>query len=488
MFVCRLTVALLILALFADRGWSGEIGQVGANDFRISDMDGAPFVGITGPGSVAFNTLDREYLVVWSGTATPSATSEIYGQRLDRDGSPVGAPDFRISQLSQGNPSFGAFSPSVVYNPHRREYLVVWYGQDFLLPDNGNEIYAQRLRPDGSSLGGNFRISQTGDGTAIFDAFNPVATYNGNDFEYLVVWYADHGQGALVNNEFEIYGQFLDAVGVEIGSDFRISEMGGSGDPSDAAFEPDVAFDPINGWYLVVWTGDAAGGALVDDEFEIYGQLLDATGQQIGTNDFLLSDLGGFGDADFDAGSPAVEFQPVTREWWVVWFGDDDEGGLVEGELEIFGQRLSIAGAQLGDNDFRISTMGGLGAAGFFAFVPDLVFDSSSDEMLVAWSGNEQIGETEIHLARLRADGLLADRSIRISDLGPDADPSFFAEAPALAWNEVDGQLLVVWWGNDDQSAGVASDVDIFGQRLTHPFFCDGFESGDFAAWSQVTP
>ena len=49
----------------------------------------------------------------------------------------------------------------------------------------------------------------------------------------------------------------------------------------------------------------------------------------------------------------------ANNEFLVVWQGDDNSGSLVEGEEEIFGQRLNAAtGAAVGNNDFRISDMG----------------------------------------------------------------------------------------------------------------------------------
>ena len=464
-----------------------SLEQIGTNDFQISDMDGEPHSEITGHSDVVFNTHAAEYFAVWSGTDADPAPSEVYGQRLDASGAPVGPFNFLISQISQGNPSFGSFSPRTVYNPDRQEYLVVWRGKDFLLGSNDFEIYGQRLDSLGSPLGGNFRISDTSvSGNA--DAFNPAIAYNSNDREYLVVWYADHDTAGLANGEFEIFAQRLDELGNELGNDLRISEIGGTGDPNDDAFEPDVAFDPVNRWYLVVWHADSAAGALVDDEFEIYGQLLDASGQQIGADDFRISDAGGFGDADFDATWPAVELHPVTREWWIVWHGNDNEGGLIETESEIFGQRLLISGAEVGANDFRISAMGGVGNAGFDAFVPDLAYTSAEDGVVVTWSGTDRGAELEVYGARVRSDGVPVSRSCPLSDLGPVADPSYFADFPAISRNGAGDQFLVIFKGRDEDAGHLVGELDLFGQRIVLPFLVDSFETGDFSTWTSAVP
>ena len=84
-----------------------------------------------------------------------------------------------------------------------------------------------------------------------------------------------------------------------------------------------------------------------------------ATGAEVGTNDFRISDMGPDGNTNFDAQDPAVAYNSTNNEYLVVWRGDDDTAPLVDNELEIFGQRLNAAtGAAVGTNDFRISDMG----------------------------------------------------------------------------------------------------------------------------------
>jgi hypothetical protein len=121
--------------------------------------------------------------------------------------------------------------------------------------------------------------------------------------------------------------------------------MGGLGDPSYDAGSPAVAWDATADEYLVVWYGDDTGGGLADNELEIFGQRLDAAGvappvPPVGANDFRISDMGGTGDNPFHAFVPAVAYDQTRDEYLVVWTGSDDVGGLVQGEDEIFGQRL----------------------------------------------------------------------------------------------------------------------------------------------------
>src|SRR5262249_42657295 len=78
---------------------------------------------------------------------------------------------------------------------------------------------------------------------------------------------------------------------------------------------------------------------LVQGEYEIYGQQLDAaTGALLGGRS-RLSDMGPDGNINFFAVRPAVASNGANNEFLVVWEGDDDTAPLVQNEVEIFRQR-----------------------------------------------------------------------------------------------------------------------------------------------------
>ena len=144
-------------------------------------------------------------------------------------------------------------------------------------------------------------------------------------------------------------------VDPEIGAnDFRISDMGDDSETDPGirdyfrAFHPAVAYNSMDNEYLVVWEGEDDTAPLVDGEFEIFGQRINAaTGAEIGT-DFRISDMGDDSETDpnirndFIAANPAVAYNSMDNEYLVVWDGDDDTAPLVDNEKEIFGQRLSF--------------------------------------------------------------------------------------------------------------------------------------------------
>ncbi len=324
-----------------------------------------------------------------------------------------------------------------------------------------------------------FRISDMGGtGDTGYDAFEPAVAYNATDNEYLVVWHGDDDIGGLVDDEYEIFGQRLDAAtGAEVGSnDFRISDMGGTGDVTYGALLTAVAYNTTDNEYLVVWRGDDNVGGLVDDETEVFGQRLDgATGAEVGSNDFRISDMGGTGDANYDIYSVDVAYNAADNEYLVVWRGDDNVGGLVDNEYEIFGQRLDAAtGAEVGGNDFRISDMGGTG---------DVELRGRRCRGGLQRDRQRIPGGLEGRRQRRRA------RGQRVRDLRPAAQrghrhgprqrrlphqrhgaaPATRATAPAIpavAYNAADNEYLVVWMGDDNVGGLVDNEYEIFGQRL----------------------
>jgi hypothetical protein len=367
--------------------------EVGTNDFRISDMgpdnDGAYKVSDI---AVAYNPTNNEYLVVWRGDDnTPPLVDdefEIFGQRINAaTGAEVGTNDFRVSNMgADGSTTAVADVPWVVYNSTNNEYLVVWRGHH---GTNEFEIYGQRLSATGAQVGTNdFRISDAGDdGDSTRLALDAKAAYNSTNNEYLVVWQADD---LPTDNEVEVFGQRLNAAtGAEVGAnDFRITDMGPETDTNYRGQAPAVAYNSAANEYLVVYYGTDNDPA-VDGAAEVFGQRLNAaTGAEIGTNDFRISDMGPDGSVLYNPNFPAIAYSPILNEYLVVWPSDDDTGTAVDNEFEIWGQRLTGAGSEVGTNDFRLSDMGPDGSSNFGAGDPDVAF-TLNGLALIVWRADD---------------------------------------------------------------------------------------------------
>ena len=321
-----------------------------SDDYRISTMgsDGDG-LGATAP-SVVYNATENEFLVAWAGDNNVTSGNEIYVQRLDNTGSETGTDDIRISTMgTDPSTSFNANAPDVDWNSDDNQYIVVWHADD--ATDNEFEIYGQRLAGSNAAPIGSddFRISTMGtNGVTSSAAFNPSIAYNPSSANFLVAWNGDPATGGLVDNENEIFGQFLNNLGVETGSnDFRISDMGPDGNANYDAFSPAVTIDPNFDRFLVTWHGDDDTAPLIDNEVEIFGQMISGAGSETGVNDFRVSDAGGSGNTTSNAADAGVAYNELAREFLVVWEADDtDVTGMVDNEFEIFGQLLAELDAE----------------------------------------------------------------------------------------------------------------------------------------------
>ena len=474
-----LLMAAVALALVPSAA-QAALGPFGG-DLRISFMgpDGNASFDANA-SSVAYNPAANEYLVVWTGddNAAPLVDEEfeVYAQRMSASGTPIGGR-IRVSDMGpDGDGIYDAFGPRVAYNSADNQYLVVWTGDDNTLPlvDNELEIFAQRLTALGAEVGTNdFRVSNMGpDGDATYIAAGASVAYSSGSNQYLVTWRGDDDTPPLVNGEIEIFGQRLTAGGAEAGADFRISDMGPNGNLGYAALFPSVAYNSADNQYLVTWEGDDDNAPLVNGEFEIFGQRLNAVGAETGANDFRISDVGPDGDTTYGAHFPSVAYNSVDNQYLVTWEGDDNTAPLVNEEDEVFGQRLDAAGAETGANDFRISDMGPDGGTNYGASDTRVAYNPVENQYLVTWEGDDDTAplvNNEFEIFGQQLDGTGAELGVndfRISDMGPGGSTLYSGTDARVAYNSADKQYLVTWEGDDDTAPLVDDEFEIFGRRL----------------------
>ena len=375
---------------------------------RMGAVTGAPLgpvleIGPTGVGrpAVAYNETDGTYLVVWS------QGGHLAGQLLSAfDGTKLGG----IREFAEEHEPLAAV-PEVLWNPQRNDFFVVWAG-DTVIPCCQSIYQMYGLHLDGTTLaeiGAPVQISDTnssGNGFDGFDSGHPRAAYNGVSQEYLVVWW---GQSSppLGPDEEEIFGRRVDFDGNVLDPmDVRISDMGFSSSTTFGAKDPDVAFNPTTNEYLVVWEGCDSNCQSSNPRNQIWGQrIAGGTSLAVGTNDFPIS----FSHSIYlkDSENPRVAYAPNRDEWLVVWDGDPASNGLAFFENEIFGQRLDASGAEVGEDDFRLSDMGPDGDPDYDAFEPSLALIPATGEALVVWVGDDTLpglDENEIFGQLFRVD------------------------------------------------------------------------------------
>ena len=434
-------------------------------DVRLSSMgaDGNADYDALNP-AVAYNSTNNQYLVVWSGSDDVVGEYEIWSQRVNAaTGAQIGA-DVQISFIGPtDDPNYDAEDPDVAYNSQSNEYLVVWSGDHYA--DGDFEIFAQRVNAaTGALIGSMVRVSVMGPGVdPNYDARSPAVAYNSADNQYLVVWEGDDDDAPLVDDEFEIWAKRLSASAEWIDADNRrMSDMGGTGNASYNAYDPDVTYNSADNQYLIVWEGDDTATGLVDDEFEIWGQRLNSALSGLGSNDFRISDMGSDGDADYDAGDPAIAYSSLNNQYLVVWEGE----GLDVDLYDVFGQRLSATGSGVGTNDFYVSNPGVGPNGNYDALNPAVAYDRVNNEYLVVWQDDELgVGEYEIWGQRVNAaTGAEVGIDTRLSDMGTDGNASFIAQTPAMAYSGASNNQYLVAWSGDNSTDG---EFEIWGQRFT---------------------
>jgi hypothetical protein len=380
---------------------------------------------------------------------------------------PLGA-DLRLSHIGpDGLTTHGLFGHNVVYNPGRDEFLAVWSADP--VTDGEHEVYAQRLSPRAVPIGPPVKITDVGPpGDADYDATSPDVAYDAADDQYLVVF---GGTDDQADDSFEIRGQRLSGTGIPIGADdFPISGTGALGDANALASGGVVAYSTEKDQYLVVWSADPASGGTADNEFEIYGQRIGET-DEVGTDDFRISQIGSDGDATADAGGAAVAFDPVSLEYLVV-FGGTGEAPTVAGETEIYGQRLTGLGAQVGADDMRLSQMGPEGSSLYAGVEPDVAADAEDGGFLVVFRGDDntppQVDEDiEIFGQRVAsAGGATGADDFRISAMGVDGVVGT-ADALHPRVSHGDGEYLVTWDGDDQEPPMQDFESEVYAQRVS---------------------
>ena len=281
----------------------------------------APVTGVKQHPGLAFNGVSREYLLVWEDYR--HGDGDIYGQRLNEAGEPVGG-NVRISEATAG----GDQTYPRVAAAGAEGYVVVWEDRR---TDSGGDIYGQRVALDGSPAGGNFVVAATEAGQE-----DPVLAYNPAGGQYLAVWRDRRADGYG-----DIYGQFITAGGELSGSHRVISAYG-----PRTQRDPDVVFHRGTGQFMVVWT------QWQSDNYDIYGQQVSGSGE-------LLDNPG----TPADETDPAVSFALTTQgadqeyarlaldetggRYLAVW---QDERAYAGSEFDIYGQLLTADGLPAGEN------------------------------------------------------------------------------------------------------------------------------------------
>ena len=351
---------------------------------------------------VAYDTNNQQYLVVWE----DSTERDIEGQLLNQNGNLVGNP-FNVLDGSDGDP---ASTPSVAFHPSTSTYFVA-YRRGTLGDYN---VEGKRVSADGTVAATEYDISSaSGDQTAPDVSVNPAT---GGDF--LVVW-EDERTGVD-----RIYGALLYDTTWFLSAEFIISS-----NATEARRNPVAAFSPDADEWLVAFERD------VDGDFQIVGRRVTSDGAVTGAN------FGICGDAQNQTG-PTIAYNADRSQFLVAW--RDTRGATPP---DIYGRRVASAGGPTGDV-FAINTAMGSQFDLAVAAAPTAL------GYLVLFTNVAPTGAEDIVGQRVNTSGAPEGDALTVST------PVGNQKQPAMAYNSMDEEYLVVW---HDQRDG---DLNIYGQRV----------------------
>ncbi|MCB1636245.1 MAG: hypothetical protein KDI51_16785, partial [Xanthomonadales bacterium] len=279
------------------------------------------------------------------------------------------------------------------------------------------------------------RLSQaSGLGNTQGTAVEPAVAYNADLNQLLVVWW---GQDNLLggSSRFKISARRVDATtGQAIGPTIRVD----SDSLGINAVSPVVAYNPNAQEYLVVWSNESIGG-----HYEVFVQRLAGnTLQPLLAQPRQITEMGGAGDVNFSAFSPAVAFNPDRNEYLVAFIGADSRVGMTDLQRDVFVQRLAGATAnEIGTDDMRISTASTADGARQVNTASGLAlaYSGINRNYLVVWSADDPgagLAQAEYELFAQLIDGATGVEEgtddARLTTVGPAGNPFFAADQPTV--------------------------------------------------------
>jgi hypothetical protein len=338
--------------------------------------------------AIAYNPIDKEFLVVWSNYWGPSAW-DIYAQRISFDGR-------LLSWFYVGDGWF----PDVAYNPANNSFLVVYQRED---PVNGDDIWARRVTFAGP-LDPEFPVANTS-----AQEWHPSVAFNehGNFQDFMVVWEkSDQIQAQRVAG----LPQGGPGGSELIGPKLDVSQSG------KLAWWPDIAYNLNRNEYLVVYQQESAPASFV---FDVYGRRI--------TADSILLPEQAIDSSGNDQYLPKVAaFSPNNATPYLVVFGDkwNDSQGDVRGYL--------VDGDGLPHSLVNIST-----ATNIYEGDADVVSSVAMGGYTVIWVSTD--GATHLWARRVDPDGSL-EATFRVSET--PLSPGYYSESAVASGSPLS---LVAW-------------------------------------------
>jgi hypothetical protein len=397
--------------------------------------------------AVAYNSVNHEYLVVW----TELMSYSVMGQRLGEDGAGIGTPFLIYSTGS---------NPSVAYNCAANEYLVGAYA--------GGGAAGQRVSNTGTLIGATFMLQILPD---------PITSsrilYNSISGQYLFLGASlvetPAGSG---NFNIKIYSRQIGATGQILGTGILVEDRPHGYYPAEPAFS--AAYAPIispetptgryllavgRGLVLVMLDSDGAPMNVVYDPAHPgvrYRYVPFSTSSPTG-GEFCV-DVSYGHKTGYSLSGPA--FLVVWADQNNHWQGQDWSGiwgGFVDASKIEYSSTDEVP-----DNAFPISAI-----ADHYAYDnnveswrPKTCFNPSSQKFFVVWRetpGTSPYNNTTVvHIRGSYVFEKIPATNVIISSTGGTEDPKY----PAVAASTTSEMALVAW---QDYRNGASTNWDIYG-------------------------
>lgn len=411
---------------------------------------------LSAPG-MAFDSNLRRYLLVFSKYDLVSDNLDLKGLFVDEDGRAMGS-EFVINRDLR---TISAMLPRVAYNSVDGGFLVVW---DEQLPDEEQiSVVSQLLGENGQRIGRKKKISPSS-----LDHIYPDVAYNSFSNSFFVVWMS--GNSDYMAEYWNILGQRVNARGLPTLPAAVVFE----GDTDTEAVLPRICADEIHNQYLVTWTrwsyGATAGAgfralrSLMPLEPAADIEPYDIYGQRVSTNGSLLGNVVALANTDKDAVYPYPVFNPLTSQFFVVWFemGTDYNNSIPTATLKcrLFGATLSPDGESRSMDQYD----------GYMYFITHAAaFDRVRNRYLTVWNNmavpgvrpqEMAVDETKAQAPGIAIYGIYTDAQGNSGSKFSIGDAEQFKLYPELEANPLCGNFLCGF------SQGLYYDALAFGERM----------------------
>jgi hypothetical protein len=305
-------------------------GAPSGDPARISNTDAAnPDADRASDPALAYDPSLDQFRFVWIGDETEGdfevQTRRVSSTLIDPDG----IVSFQVSATAAGD----ANEPDIVFLPAQQRYVFAWEGD---VSAGDSEIFVEVEKNDSSVITNDTQVSVAA-GSA--EAVRPSLAANPRGNEALVAFLKNDipGEGP------EAFVQRLSSSGAQLPSaaDAKISTMGPAGNQAFGANlgrTTTATYHPLLDQYFVTWAADNDLPSMVDQEFERYGQALDAAGREVAADDIRLSTHGVDGATNTGPEDGATAASATRRAWLHVWEADDNRPPMADNEFELFGR------------------------------------------------------------------------------------------------------------------------------------------------------